>query len=289
MSATADPLLQPYRLKHLTLRNRFMSTAHEPAYTVDGMPADRYRLYHEEKAKGGIGLTMIGRLVGGRGRTARRRSATSSLYKDEVVPFLARLADGVHEHGAAVMIQITHLGRRTHWGEGRLAADRRALPRARAGPPRLSQGSRGLGHRAHRRGLCRRRRAREGRGPRRPRDRDVRPPHRPVLVAGHQPADGRLWRLAREPAALRLRGDARGARARRRGLHRRHADGLRRGLGSRHLQGGRARHRAAHRGLRPRRLHQRHSRAISTPTKRCRTSFPAWARARRRISTSPAR
>jgi 2,4-dienoyl-CoA reductase-like NADH-dependent reductase (Old Yellow Enzyme family) len=33
-----DPLLQPYRLKHLVFRNRLMSTAHEPAYTEDGMP-----------------------------------------------------------------------------------------------------------------------------------------------------------------------------------------------------------------------------------------------------------
>ena len=114
MSA-ADPLLQPFCLKHLTLRNRFMSTAHEPAYTVDGMPADRYRLYHEEKAKGGIGLTMIG------GSSVVAPDSPQAfgnilLYKDEVVPWLRRLADGVHEHGAAVMIQITHLGRRTSWG-----------------------------------------------------------------------------------------------------------------------------------------------------------------------------
>ncbi len=57
---TRDPLLQPFRLKHLELRNRSISTSHEPAYAEDGMPALRYRLYHEEKAKGGIALTMIG-------------------------------------------------------------------------------------------------------------------------------------------------------------------------------------------------------------------------------------
>ncbi len=56
--SSKDPLLQPYRLKHLTLRNRIMSTAHEPAYSEDGLPKDRYRLYHLEKAKGGIALTM---------------------------------------------------------------------------------------------------------------------------------------------------------------------------------------------------------------------------------------
>ena len=48
----ADPLLQPYRLKHLTLKNRIMTTAHEPAYAEDGMPKERYRAYHVERAKG---------------------------------------------------------------------------------------------------------------------------------------------------------------------------------------------------------------------------------------------
>jgi 2,4-dienoyl-CoA reductase-like NADH-dependent reductase (Old Yellow Enzyme family) len=46
-----DPLLAPFTLKHLTLRNRIFSSAHEPAYSEDGMPKDRYRAYHVEKAK----------------------------------------------------------------------------------------------------------------------------------------------------------------------------------------------------------------------------------------------
>ena len=57
---SGDPLLQPYQLRHLRLKNRIMSTAHEPAYSEGGMPKERYRLYHAEKAKGGIGLTMFG-------------------------------------------------------------------------------------------------------------------------------------------------------------------------------------------------------------------------------------
>ena len=40
---SSDPLLQPYQLKHLTLKNRIMTTSHEPAYPEDGMPKDRYR------------------------------------------------------------------------------------------------------------------------------------------------------------------------------------------------------------------------------------------------------
>src|SRR6185503_18048662 len=38
-----DPLLQPFRLKNVTLRNRVVSTSHEPSYTEDGMPKRRYR------------------------------------------------------------------------------------------------------------------------------------------------------------------------------------------------------------------------------------------------------
>jgi N-methyl-L-proline demethylase len=111
-----DPLLQPYRLKHLVFRNRLMSTAHEPAYTEDGMPKKRYRLYHAEKAKGGIALTMIG------GSSVIAPDSPQAfgnilLYKDEAVRWLKELADDVHAHGAAVMIQMTHLGRRTNWNK----------------------------------------------------------------------------------------------------------------------------------------------------------------------------
>ena len=115
--SSSDPLLQPYQLKHLKLRNRLMSTAHEPAYTEDGLPKERYRLYHAEKAKGGIALTMFG----GSSVVAPdspQAFGNITLYKDEVVPWLRELADAVHEHGAAVMIQITHLGRRTSWSKG---------------------------------------------------------------------------------------------------------------------------------------------------------------------------
>jgi 2,4-dienoyl-CoA reductase-like NADH-dependent reductase (Old Yellow Enzyme family) len=112
----ADPLLQPYRLKHLILRNRFLSTAHEPAYTEDGLPKQRYRLYHREKARGGIALTMIGgsSVVS---PDSPQAFGNIQLFRDDVVPWLRELADDVHAHGAAVMIQITHLGRRTSWSK----------------------------------------------------------------------------------------------------------------------------------------------------------------------------
>ena len=112
-----DPLLQAFQLKHLRLKNRVMLTSHEPAYSEDGLPKDRYRLYHRERAKGGVALTMT---AGSAIVAPDSPPAFGNLHawRDEIVPWLKRLADDCHEQGAAVMIQLTHLGRRTRWNTG---------------------------------------------------------------------------------------------------------------------------------------------------------------------------
>jgi len=112
-----DPLLQPYSLKHLTLKNRIMTTSHEPAYAEDGLPKDRYRAYHVARARGGVALTMTaGSAVVSRDSPPAFTNILA--YRDEVVPWLRKLADECHEHGCAVMIQLTHLGWRTRWDRG---------------------------------------------------------------------------------------------------------------------------------------------------------------------------
>jgi N-methyl-L-proline demethylase len=114
---SSDPLLQPYTLKHLRLKNRIITTSHEPAYPEDGMPKDKYRAYHVERAKGGIAMTMTA------GSAAVSKDSPPVFnnvlaYKDEVVSWLKKLTDEVHAHDCAVMIQLTHLGRRTGWNKG---------------------------------------------------------------------------------------------------------------------------------------------------------------------------
>ena len=107
-----DPLLQPYRLRDLELRNRVLSTSHEPAYSEGGMPGDRYIAYHVDKARGGIALTMIGgsALVAPDSPPA---FGNLDVTTDAIIPHFRRLADAVHAHDCAVMTQLTHLGRRT--------------------------------------------------------------------------------------------------------------------------------------------------------------------------------
>lgn len=137
---TTDPLLQPYRLKHLTLRNRIFISSHEPAYAEDGLPKDRYRAYHAERAKGGVALTMT---AGSASVSRDSPPAFNNIlaWRDEVVPWMRRLVDECHEHGAAVMIQLTHLGRRTRWDTGDwlpvLAPSEAREPAHRAFPKRL--------------------------------------------------------------------------------------------------------------------------------------------------------
>ncbi|WP_420859624.1 FAD-dependent oxidoreductase [Marivivens marinus] len=112
-----DPLLQPYQIKHLTLRNRIMTTSHEPAYPEDGMPKQRYAAYHAARAKAGVAMCMT---AGSAAVSLNSPPVFNNIlaYKDEVVPWIRNLTDAIHEHGAAAMIQLTHLGRRTGWSKG---------------------------------------------------------------------------------------------------------------------------------------------------------------------------
>lgn len=135
-----DPLLQPYELKHLKLRNRIITTSHEPAYSEDGLPKERYRAYHVERARAGLALTMT---AGSASVSLDSPPVFSNLlmWKDEVVPWLREMADAVHEEGAAIMIQLSHLGRRTRWDKAdwlpAVSPSLRREPAHRAFPKRV--------------------------------------------------------------------------------------------------------------------------------------------------------
>ncbi|SON53611.1 putative N-methylproline demethylase [Hartmannibacter diazotrophicus] len=143
MIANADALLKPLTIKGLTIRNRVMSTSHAPGYGKDGKPQERYQLYHAEKAKGGIGLTMFG----GSSSVALDSPAAPwnqiSVADDSVVPYFQEFADRVHRHGAKLMIQLTHMGRRTKWDTENwfptVSASPRREPASRTIPKQLEK------------------------------------------------------------------------------------------------------------------------------------------------------
>ena len=108
-----DPLMQPFQLRHLTLKNRIISTSHAILYSVDGAPQERYQRYHEEKAKGGIALTMFG---GSSNVAPDSATATGviTLTRDSIIPYFQQFAERIHQYDCALMCQITHLGRRAN-------------------------------------------------------------------------------------------------------------------------------------------------------------------------------
>ncbi len=117
--SSGDPLFQPLQLGHLTLKNRIMSTSHASGMDDNGMPAVRYQRYHEEKARGGLALTMFG----GSSNVAPDSPSVFDQLRvdtDDVIPHLQQFSDRIHAHNTALMCQITHLGRRgdatnDHW------------------------------------------------------------------------------------------------------------------------------------------------------------------------------
>ncbi|MEM7426981.1 MAG: FAD-dependent oxidoreductase [Pseudomonadota bacterium] len=109
-----DALFQPLPIRNLTIKNRFLSTSHSPAYAVHGEITDRYMRYEEEKARGGVGLCQFG--------GATTVGPECSIYygqidghSDEVIPRYRKMAAGIHGHGAACTVQLTHGGRRERW------------------------------------------------------------------------------------------------------------------------------------------------------------------------------
>lgn len=113
----SDPLLTPFQIGSLSLKNRIVSTPHSPALAEDGLPKERYQRYHLEKAKGGIAMTMIG------GSSCVSSDSPSvfgqlDVSTDRIIPYFTEFAERIHQEDCRIVCQISHLGRRTTWNDG---------------------------------------------------------------------------------------------------------------------------------------------------------------------------
>lgn len=114
-----ETLFQPLMINKLTIRNRVVSTAHAEVYATDGgMTTERYIKYYEEKAKGGCGLSICGGSSTVSIDSPQHWWSSVNLSTDRIIPHFQNLADAVHKHGGRIMIQITHMGRRSRWDGG---------------------------------------------------------------------------------------------------------------------------------------------------------------------------
>lgn len=111
----SDVLLRPLVIKGVKIRNRIMSTAHSSGFVQGGIPREQYRLYQEEKAKGGIGMTMIAGTSSVTPDSPGKEAGHVDISTDEIIPHFKDLAAAIRKHGATVMAQIGHMGRRSVW------------------------------------------------------------------------------------------------------------------------------------------------------------------------------
>ena len=115
-SGAKDTLLSPFQLGPVRVKNRIFSTGHALSHANHGRATETTFHYQAEKAKGGIGLSF----VGGSGTVSVDTAPVFDqlIINDEILPFFERLSAYYHDHGAALMTQITHLGRRTNANAG---------------------------------------------------------------------------------------------------------------------------------------------------------------------------
>ena len=207
---TFQHLFTPFRLGHVTLRNRIVSTPHATRFGKDGYITERYIRYHQEKARGGAGLVQCF------GSSSVHPSSPVldwngiKNWDDSSLPMFEAFAQAIHGEGACVMSQITHRGRRGFSGPGeRPLVSASDVPETenREIPHALDRGR----DRRDRPGIRRRGAPPPARGVRRRRSLRLRaPPDRPVLGAVGEPPHRRVRREPREPAPLLRRGDPRG-------------------------------------------------------------------------------
>jgi 2,4-dienoyl-CoA reductase-like NADH-dependent reductase (Old Yellow Enzyme family) len=106
-------LLSPYELRGHTLRSRIVSTPHATGWSHDGLIARSEVDYQVRKAAGGAALVMTFGSASVDPATEASYGGIA-LWDERNDPALRALADGVHAHGALVMSQLTHMGRRGH-------------------------------------------------------------------------------------------------------------------------------------------------------------------------------
>ncbi|MDA1190210.1 MAG: FAD-dependent oxidoreductase [Candidatus Poribacteria bacterium] len=105
---TFPNLFRPLTIKNVTLRNRIAISAHFAGWWVtDGFPNEDFAAYIEERAKGGIGLFVIG-ATGPTYDAAPDWMQSTAEMGDASVEKYRMLAEAGHRHGTKVFAQLIH-------------------------------------------------------------------------------------------------------------------------------------------------------------------------------------
>jgi len=102
-------LFEKINIGQITLKNRLIMSAMDLGFTSDGTINDRIINFYRERAKGGVGLIVVGGCypeING-----KVWKSIIGLDKDELIPGLKRLTDAIHRYDVRVAAQLLHAGR----------------------------------------------------------------------------------------------------------------------------------------------------------------------------------
>ena len=110
LTAPYPRLLEPGRIGPMSTRNRLvLSPMGDRLAHDDGTVSERQATYLEARARGGVGLVMVGSVAVSYPAGAYA-SCQTALSDDGFIPALRDLADRVHRHGARLGAQLVHDG-----------------------------------------------------------------------------------------------------------------------------------------------------------------------------------
>lgn len=105
------PLLTPYTVRGVTLKNRVVVSPTSLYSSCDGVPASFHLVHLGSRAMGGVGLVLTEATAVS--AEARMTPGCTGLWTDEQATAWKRITDFVHAHsGARIGVQLNHAGRR---------------------------------------------------------------------------------------------------------------------------------------------------------------------------------
>ncbi len=102
-------LFGPIKIGSLEVKNRLAMSAMDLGFTSDGSVNKRFIDFYVERARGGVGLIVVGGCYPE--MTGKVWKSIIGLDKDEYIPGLKKLTDTIHKYDVKIAAQILHGGR----------------------------------------------------------------------------------------------------------------------------------------------------------------------------------
>ncbi|HOT24386.1 MAG TPA: FAD-dependent oxidoreductase [Thermoleophilia bacterium] len=104
-------LFTPVTIRGVTIKNRVVFLPHLTLYAnADHTPSRRDAYYYRERARGGVGLVVVPSMVV---EPSGSYLNTIHAFDTASIPGLRRIVDAVHDNGATIFGQLTHMGNQT--------------------------------------------------------------------------------------------------------------------------------------------------------------------------------